>query len=115
MDQNSVFTDDYEKAKEEYEVCDKYKRMVMVGTGEVFFLSYYTIEFFSFLLSLLGSHSPLGNAILLNGLDDNSPEMLNEFFEFCKCSKEVVKEVFGEHNSIKNIMKNEVDNTEEFS
>ena len=91
--------------KEEYELCDKYERFVM-ETGEVVFFSSYTFMF----LSLLAFKKPfVKDTVILKGLCD-SPGILRESVTVPEIAKALVTEEFGEHNSIKEMIRNEVDN-----
>ncbi len=93
--------------KEEYELCDKYERFVM-ETGEVVFFSSYTFMF----LSLLAFKKPfVKDTMILKGLCD-SPGILRESLRVTvpEIAKALVTEEFGEHNSIKEMIRNEVDN-----
>ncbi len=101
------------------EKCDKeernrhyveHDRIVMEETGRIV-LSFYTIAMCALML-MLTNPSKKRDATTLKGLSD-SPEMQNKLISFFEFTKEATQEVFGEHNSIKKMMKNEIDNMED--
>ena len=98
------------------EKCDKeernrhyveHDRIVMEETGRIV-LSFYTIAMCALML-MLTNPSKKRDATTLKGLSD-SPEMQNKLISFFEFTKEATQEVFGEHNSIKKMMKNRLTN-----
>ena len=89
--------------------CAEHDRIVMEETGRMV-LSFYTLALFGLMLTL--TNRSKRDTTIVEGLSNN-PAMLDAFISFSECAKKEVQRVFGEHNSIREMIKNEVDKMED--